>query len=52
MTNSGDNTVMKVNASDGSVINTYSVGKVPAGIVSDGINIWVANNGGSTVTRL
>src|SRR5271163_1910807 len=31
---------------------TYAVGKGPQGVVSDGVNIWVANQTDNTVTKL
>jgi hypothetical protein len=30
----------------------FNVGKFPIGITFDGINIWVANGGSNTVTKL
>jgi len=43
---------MKLKASDGSLVGTYSVGSYPIGIAFDGANIWVANNGSDNVTKL
>jgi hypothetical protein len=31
---------------------SFDVGKFPIGVVSDGTNIWVANGGSNTVTKL
>src|SRR5262249_47324862 len=33
-------------------IQTFPVGKLPWALISDGTNIWVANQGDSTVTKL
>jgi DNA-binding beta-propeller fold protein YncE len=48
---SSDN-VMKLKASDGSLVGTYAVGDVPFGICFDGANIWVTNLLDNTVTKL
>ena len=37
-------------ASEGAA--AFDVGKFPIGVVSDGTNIWVANGGSNTVTKL
>ena len=50
--NEGSNNVMKLKASDGSLVGTYAVGTNPDTICFDGINIWVANYGNNTVTKL
>ena len=34
------------------VATAFDVGKFPIGVVSDGTNIWVANGGSNTVTKL
>ena len=52
VTNTGDNTVTKLRASDGSVVGTYMVGLSPNGIAYDGTNIWVTIEGFSTVIVL
>ncbi|MGO8793780.1 MAG: YncE family protein [Candidatus Sulfotelmatobacter sp.] len=39
-------------ASTGAVVGTYSVGQNPYGVAFDGNNIWVPNQGSSTVTKL
>ena len=39
-------------ARTGAVVGTYSVGTYPAGLAFDGTNIWVANNGSNSVTKL
>jgi DNA-binding beta-propeller fold protein YncE len=49
--NSGSNTVTKVRASDGSNLGTFTVGSSPEGVAFDGANIWVANQGSSTVSK-
>jgi len=33
------------------VLGTHPTGSGPAGIVFDGIHIWVANSGSNTITR-
>src|SRR5437762_1056318 len=43
VTNSDDNTVTKLRASDGAPQGTFAVGDVPAFITFDGENIWVGN---------
>jgi hypothetical protein len=52
VTNSGNNTVSKLRASDGSLVGNYDVGESPSGICFDGANIWVANPGSATVSKL
>jgi outer membrane lipoprotein-sorting protein len=52
VTNSGSNTVTKLNASDGAVQGTFPVGNLPQGLAFDGANIWVANRSSNTVTKL
>ena len=52
VTNSYDNTVTKLRASDGSLMGTYSAGSHPCGIAFDGANIWVTNSGDGTVTKI
>ena len=37
-------------ASEGAA--AFDVGKFPIGVVSDGTNMWVANGGSNTVTKL
>ncbi len=39
-------------ASDGTVLGTFTVGFQPLGIAFDGANIWVANRGDGSVTKL
>ena len=52
--NVGSNSVTELNASDGSLVGTYSIGSgtQPAGIAFDGTNIWVSNLGSNNVTKL
>jgi outer membrane lipoprotein-sorting protein len=63
VTNYSSNTVTRLRTSDGAcVLNgvvqsgptacTFAVGSNPAGIAFDGANIWVANTGGHTVSKL
>src|SRR5215472_14783786 len=50
--NSGDGTVTKLRASDGTVLGTFSsVGSAPTGVTFDGADIWVSSLGG-TVSKL
>jgi len=46
------NNVSKINAGTGAVVGTYPVGPVPFFLAFDGINMWVANGSGTTVTEL
>ena len=51
--NSGDGTVTKLQASDGTVLGTFSSGGgAPTGVTFDGANIWVANGSSGTVSKL
>jgi hypothetical protein len=54
VTNQGDNTVTKLQASDGSCVNpcTFTVGTSPLGMAFDGANVWVVNHGSNNVTKL
>jgi len=52
VTNSDDDTVSKLRASDGSMIGTYAVGDSPYGVAFDGAFIWVANYNDDTVSKL
>ena len=45
-------TVKKLQASDGQILGTFTVGSVPEAMAFDGANIWVSNNGSGTVTEL
>src|ERR1035438_10456849 len=47
---SGD--VIKVRASDGTVLGTFAAGSQPLDLCFDGSNIWVVNNDSDTVTEL
>lgn len=51
VSNQQDNTVTKLQASDGTNLGTFAAGAFPQGVAFDGANIWVANNGG-IVTKL
>jgi len=44
--------VTKVRASDGAVIEEVGVGSTPNGVVSDGVNIWVANGADNNVMKV
>src|ERR1700681_1863326 len=50
--NFSNNTVSKLTASDGTVLNTVSVPGQPYGMAFDGANIWVSNFLNGTVTAL
>ncbi len=44
--------VTKLRASDGLNLGTFNVGDGAAGIAFDGTNMWVVNNGDSTVMKV
>ncbi len=46
------NSVVKLRASDGAYLGSFSVGNNPSGIAFDGANIWVANWGDGTVSKI
>jgi hypothetical protein len=50
--NAGNNNVVKLRVSDGTILGTFSVGQNPFGMVFDGANVWAANVGDNTVTKL
>jgi DNA-binding beta-propeller fold protein YncE len=52
VSNSGDNTVSKLQPSDGTILGTFNAGEQPIGLVFDGANIWAANSYVNTVTKL
>jgi YVTN family beta-propeller protein len=52
VTNSGDNTVMRINPKTHEVIQTFHVGADPVAIAVDGQRAWVANALGGTVTEI
>ena len=52
VSNSLDNTVSKLRASDGVVLGTFPVGVTPVGMAFDGANIWVANLNDDSVSKL
>jgi DNA-binding beta-propeller fold protein YncE len=45
--NSGDDSVTKLRASDGTLVGMYTVGAYPQDICFDGEYVWVANLGDS-----
>jgi len=49
--NEGNNSVNKLSVA-GTILGTFAVGSVPIGVAFDGANIWVANSGSNTVTKL
>jgi DNA-binding beta-propeller fold protein YncE len=46
------NNVMKLRASDGAVLETFSVGTLPLQVAFDGANIWVTNGRSGSVSKL
>lgn len=50
--NSADNTVLKLKASTGDLLDTYSVGLNPGSLTTDGTRVWVANTDDDTVMLL
>lgn len=48
----GDNTVIKIRASDGAVLGTFPVGSKPGFAAFDGANVWVTNSQSQSVTEL
>jgi DNA-binding beta-propeller fold protein YncE len=52
LTNSGDGTVSKLRASDGTLVDTLKVGEGPRAIAFDGSTVWVGNTDSDNVTRL
>ena len=52
VTNSGNNTVSKIDISDNSVDEPVRVEKNPHGIAFDGTHIWVTNSGNNTVSKI
>ena len=50
--NPGSDNVMKLRASDGSLLDTYAAGEYPHALAFDGANIWVANEGSNNVMKL
>ena len=44
--------VMKLSASDGTILGTFPTGNKPAALAYDGENIWVANSQSASVTKL
>ncbi len=42
----------KLRTSNGAVLGTFTVGKVPGGVAFDGVNIWVTNENSNNVTKL
>ena len=45
-------TVSKLRISDGQTLGVFAVGSQPSGLAFDGANIWVANAGSNTVSKL
>ena len=52
VTNSSNNNVSKLRASDGATLGTFSVGSSPVGVAFDGADVWVTNNGSNNVSKL
>jgi hypothetical protein len=51
VSNTCENTVTKLRASDGANLGVFAVGKSPIGVVFDGTSIWTTNWGDGTVTK-
>ena len=47
-----DDTVSKIDVSTNTVTATVAVGDRPTGVAFDGSNIWVANSGDDTVSKI
>jgi DNA-binding beta-propeller fold protein YncE len=43
---------MKLRASDGAVLDTFTVGTLPLQVTFDGKNIWVTNGRSESVSKL
>ena len=53
VTNSTNGTLARLNASDGSPAGApITVGALPIGVCFDGTNIWVANRGSNTASKM
>jgi len=54
VTEKGNNSLAKIQASDGTVLGVFSSGPGggPMGIAFDGSNLWVVNNSGNNITQL
>src|SRR5436305_165458 len=50
--NTGDSTLTKLRASDGSTVGTLTAGVGPVALAFDGTNMWVANQGSNNVTKI
>ncbi len=51
-TNSGDDSVSRIDPHDGRVVQTIGVGKAPSAVTVAGEVAWVANGGSGTVSRI
>lgn len=52
VTNTGDNSVSKILASTGALVQTVAVGRQVQSLAFDGQNIWVTNPGPNSVTKI
>src|SRR4029077_13872567 len=52
VTNEDSNNMMKLRASDGAVLETFTVGTLPLQVAFDGANIWVTNGRSGSVSKL
>jgi serine/threonine-protein kinase len=52
VTNSGDNTVSRIDPESGRVTHRIPVGRTPIGIAFGADAVWVANYDDDTVTRI
>jgi len=52
VSNSGDNSVSKININTNDVVESVSVGSLPHGVAFDGAHIWVSNPGDHSVSKI
>ena len=50
--NYGDRSVSQIDPQTAKVVKTFTVGRSPVGLAFDGVNIWVANGGNDSVSRV
>jgi len=52
VTNTGNNTITELRASDGVILGTFRTGNFPIDAAFDGANIWTANENNGNVSKL
>ncbi len=52
VSNFSSDTVIKLRASDGSLLGTFKTGNGPTAMAFDGENLWVANSGSDSVSKI